>query len=45
MKPKVAIIQFPGSNTERETIQACLRVGLSPIEHLWNKTPHIFIKV
>ena len=39
MKPKVAIIQFPGSNTERETIQACLRVGLSPIEHLWNK-PH-----
>ena len=37
MKPKVAIIQFPGSNTERETIQACLRVGLSPIEHLWNK--------
>jgi len=39
MKPKIAIIQFPGSNTERETIQACLRVGLSPIEHLWNK-PH-----
>ena len=39
MKPKVAIIQFPGSNTERETIQACLRVGLSPIEHLWNE-PH-----
>ena len=37
MKPKIAIIQFPGSNTERETIQACLRVGLSPIEHLWNK--------
>ena len=39
MKPKIAIIQFPGSNTERETIQACLRVGLSPIEHLWNE-PH-----
>ena len=39
MKPRVAIIQFPGSNTERETIQACLRVGLSPIEHLWNE-PH-----
>jgi phosphoribosylformylglycinamidine synthase subunit PurQ / glutaminase len=37
MKPKVAIIQFPGSNTERETILACQRNGLDPIEFLWNE--------
>tara|TARA_Y100001970_G_scaffold114463_2_gene142797 strand:- start:912 stop:2168 length:1257 start_codon:yes stop_codon:yes gene_type:complete len=34
---KIAIIQFPGSNTERETIMACHRVGLNPIEFLWNE--------
>lgn len=39
MNPKVAIIQFPGSNTERETIMACERVGLTPIEFLWNEDP------
>ena len=37
MKPKVAIIQFPGSNTERETILACQRNGLDPFEFLWNE--------
>ena len=39
MNPRVAIIQFPGSNTERETIMACERVGLTPIEFLWNEDP------
>ena len=34
---KIAIIQFPGSNTERETLMACHRVGLNPIEFLWNE--------
>ena len=38
MKPKIAIIQFPGSNTERETILACQRNGLSPVEFLWNES-------
>jgi len=33
----IAIIQFPGSNTERETLMACRRVGLNPIEFLWNE--------
>ena len=33
----IAIIQFPGSNTERETLMACRRVGLIPIEFLWNE--------
>ena len=37
MKPQIAIIQFPGSNTERETIMACERVGLDPVEFLWNE--------
>ncbi len=36
---KIGIIQFPGSNTERETIMACDRVGLQPIEFLWNDNP------
>ena len=35
---KIAIIQFPGSNTERETLMACRRVGLSPVEFLWNES-------
>jgi phosphoribosylformylglycinamidine synthase len=39
MSSKVAIIQFPGSNTERETIMACERVGITPIEFLWNEDP------
>ena len=32
---KIAVIQFPGSNTERETIMACQRVGLNAVELLW----------
>ena len=35
----IGIIQFPGSNTERETIMACNRVGMNPIEFLWNENP------
>jgi phosphoribosylformylglycinamidine synthase len=37
MSVSIAIIQFPGSNTERETLMACRRVGLSPVEFLWNE--------
>ena len=33
----IAIIQFPGSNTERETVMACRRVGVNPVEFLWNE--------
>ncbi len=36
---KIAIVQFPGSNTERETLMACRRVGLIPTEFLWNESP------
>jgi phosphoribosylformylglycinamidine synthase len=34
----IAVIQFPGSNTERETFMACYRVGLNPVEFLWNES-------
>ena len=37
MMAKIAIIQFPGSNTERETFMACERTGLTPVEFLWNE--------
>ncbi len=33
---KIGIVQFPGSNTERETFLACSRAGMEPIELLWN---------
>ena len=35
----IAIIQFPGSNTERETIMACNRVDMKSEEFLWNAPP------
>ena len=38
MTTSIAIIQFPGSNTERETLMACCRVGLNPVEFLWNES-------
>ncbi len=38
MSFSIAIIQFPGSNTERETLMACHRVGLNPVEFLWNES-------
>ncbi|NQV37662.1 MAG: phosphoribosylformylglycinamidine synthase I [Candidatus Marinimicrobia bacterium] len=41
MITKIAIIQFPGSNTERETVEAVKRVGMTPVEFLWNDNPKI----
>lgn len=35
---KIAIIQFPGSNCERETMLAVKRAGMEPEEFLWNET-------
>ncbi len=34
---RIAIIQFPGSNCERETMLAVQRAGMTPIEFLWNQ--------
>ena len=42
MKNFVVIIQFPGSNTERETMMACHRVGIKPVEFLWNRSPETY---
>ncbi|MFN3235275.1 MAG: phosphoribosylformylglycinamidine synthase I, partial [Gammaproteobacteria bacterium] len=36
---KIAVIQFPGSNCERETRLAIQRVGMEPIDFLWNESP------
>lgn len=36
---RIAIIQFPGSNCERETVLAVKRAGMTPIEFLWNESP------
>lgn len=33
---QIAIIQFPGSNCERETKLAVKRAGMEPVEFLWN---------
>lgn len=33
----IGIIQFPGSNTERETFKAVRRAGMEPLEVLWNE--------
>ena len=36
--PRIAIIQFPGSNCERETLLAVRRAGMVPQEFLWNES-------
>jgi len=36
-KHKIAVIQFPGSNTELETIAAIKRNGMIAVPHLWNE--------
>jgi len=35
---KIAIVQFPGSNCERESILAVKRAGMEPVEFLWNES-------
>ena len=35
---RIAIIQFPGSNCETESIAAVRRGGMDPIEFLWNQS-------
>jgi len=36
---KIAIVQFPGSNCERETATAVQRAGMTPVNFLWNESP------
>jgi len=35
---RIAIVQFPGSNCERETMLAVKRAGMEPVEFLWNES-------
>ena len=35
---RIAIVQFPGSNCERETMLAVKRAGMEPVEFLWNQS-------
>lgn len=34
---RVAVVQFPGSNCERETKLAIARAGMTPVDFLWNQ--------
>jgi len=36
---RIAIIQFPGSNCESESIRAIRTAGMEPEEFLWNRAP------
>ena len=36
MKINIGVVQFPGSNTERETYLAVQRAKMAPVEILWN---------
>mgnify|MGYP001159571972 FL=1 len=42
---KIGVIQFPGSNTERETFLACKRANMEPVELLWNCSHDILIEM
>jgi phosphoribosylformylglycinamidine synthase subunit PurQ / glutaminase len=38
-KPRVAVLVFPGTNSEEETIDACLAAGLDARAILWSEPP------
>ncbi|MFI4962301.1 MAG: phosphoribosylformylglycinamidine synthase I [Legionellales bacterium] len=40
---KIAIVQFPGSNCERETMLAVKRAGMIPVAFLWNESIDILL--
>src|SRR5579864_6631971 len=37
--PRVAILVFPGTNSEEETVDACLDAGLDARQVLWSEPP------
>ena len=41
MTINIGVVQFPGSNTERETSLAIKRVKMNPVEILWNSNPDL----
>lgn len=38
---RIAILQFPGTNCERETMLAVERAGMIPVEFLWNESADV----
>ena len=44
MTINIGVVQFPGSNTERETSLAVKRVKMNPVEILWNSNPDLIKK-
>ena len=44
MTINIGVVQFPGSNTERETSLAIKRVKMNPVEILWNSNPDLIKK-
>lgn len=36
MKPRIAVMEFPGTNCERETFRAVQKAGMEPIRFRWN---------
>lgn len=42
---RIAIIQFPGSNCERETSLAVIRAGMEAVPFLWNQSSEILTEV
>ena len=44
MSINIGVVQFPGSNTERETALALKRSNMIPVEVLWNAKPELVKK-
>jgi phosphoribosylformylglycinamidine synthase I len=40
MKPRVAVLVFPGTNSEEETVDACLDAGMDARAILWSEPPN-----
>ncbi len=40
MKPRVAVLVFPGTNSEEETVDACRDAGMDARAILWSEPPH-----
>jgi phosphoribosylformylglycinamidine synthase len=39
-KPRVAVLVFPGTNSEEETVDACMDAGLDARPIAWSEPPH-----
>lgn len=39
MTARIGVIEFPGTNCERESLEAIRRVGMEPISFRWNEDP------